>query len=200
MAKVAATVADMVELDVHLFRGRAEVRHSKAIWPTSRLFEGWHLLPRSTSRPPLAWVLEALPIEQRLWFDLKGPDPRLTRPVVEQLAGRDEVCVSARSWWLLAPFRSVGSVRTFMSVGAAWQRPLARWCVHRGWSNGIVMHEQLATADFVGQLPAAASLVAWAVADVGRAVELAGMGFDGLIIDDLDLIREVRGLLDAQAR
>lgn len=197
-AKVAASVADIIELDVHLFRGRTEVRHSKALWPTSRLFEEWQLLPRSAARPTLARVLEALPGDQRLWIDLKGPDPRLPGRVIEHLGGREGVCVSARSWWLLAPFRSLESVRTFMSVGVGWQRALARWCSKRGWGDGIVMHEQLATAAFVEQLPDAASLAAWAVDDLGRVVELAELGFDGLIVDDLELIREGRGFLDAR--
>lgn len=206
-ASSAVEVADMIELDVHLFRGRAEVRHSKALWPTSRLFEGWHLLPRSAMRPHLTGVLEALPPAKGLWIDLKGPDPRLSGRVLESLdargngaRGNGEVWVSARSWWLLAPFRSIEGIRTFMSVGSGWQRPLALWCLDRGWSDGIVMHEGLASDDVVEQMPGSALLVAWAVEDVSRATELLSSGLDGLIIDDPAVIRSTRDLLDARTR
>lgn len=198
----AVEVADMIELDVHLFRGRAEVRHSKALWPTSRLFEGWQLLPRSAMRPHLTPVLEALPPGKGLWIDLKGPDPRLSRRVLESLdaRGNGEVWVSARSWWLLAPFRPIEGVRTFMSVGSAWQRPLALWCLGRGWSDGIVMHERLASEEFVERMPGSALLVAWAVDGVSRATELLSLRLDGLIIDDPAVIRRTRGILDGRTR
>lgn len=201
-SSAAAEIADMVELDVHLFRGRPEVRHSKALWPTSRLFEGRQLLPRSAMRPHLTLVLESLPATQRLWIDLKGPDPRLSDRVLDSLGSRkrEAVWVSARSWWLLGPFRPVEGIRTLMSVGTGWQRPLARRCLGRGWSDGIVMHERLASRAFVEQIPASALLVAWAVNDLRRAVELIELGFDGLIIDDASVISDARCFLDARLR
>jgi glycerophosphoryl diester phosphodiesterase len=196
----AARVADIVELDVHLFRGRVEVRHSKALWPTSRLFEGRQLLPRSAMRPDLDRVLDSLPSPQRIWIDLKGPDPRLSGRVLDSLDGRErqEIWVSARCWWLLAPFRAIEGIRTLMSVGSAWQRPLARLCQSRGWSDGIVMHERLVSDAFIDQIPASAVRVAWAVNDLPRAVELLERGFDGLIIDDPSVINETRCFLDAR--
>jgi hypothetical protein len=45
----AAGRADLVEIDVHLFRGRLEVRHAKVLWPTAILWEQWELVPRPTS-------------------------------------------------------------------------------------------------------------------------------------------------------
>ena len=41
----ALDAADTVELDVHLFRGRIEVRHAKVIWPF-RI----HWVPRRSQR------------------------------------------------------------------------------------------------------------------------------------------------------
>ena len=40
----AGAVADVVEADVHLFRGRLEVRHAKTLGPFPRLWERWYLL------------------------------------------------------------------------------------------------------------------------------------------------------------
>ncbi len=42
---------DVVEADVHLFRGRLEVRHAKTLWPSSVLWERWYLLERDGAAP-----------------------------------------------------------------------------------------------------------------------------------------------------
>ncbi len=41
----AMVVADTIELDVHLFRRRLEVRHAKVLWPFAVFWEKWELLP-----------------------------------------------------------------------------------------------------------------------------------------------------------
>lgn len=189
---VRVHVRDVVEADVHLYRGELEVRHSKAIWPTSRLFEGRELLPRSTPRPRLAQILDALRSRPHLWLDLKGPDPRLGRRVLEAVGARRPLWVSARCWWQLAPFRQPEHVHTFMSVGSRWQRPVARLLLRAGWSDGIVLHESLASPTFVRSCPRSSMLAAWAVDDVDRALELLELGIVGLIIDDRDLLEHLR--------
>ena len=87
----AGAVADVVEADVHLFRGRLEVRHAKTLGPFPRLWERWYLLEPDAPRLLLEEVLAAAHPGIALMLDLKGPDPRLPRAVLaaarERLAG-----------------------------------------------------------------------------------------------------------------
>lgn len=192
--------ADLIEADVHLFRGRLEVRHSKALWPTSRLFEDRMLLDPSSPRPSLQSVLQALPDRPHLWLDLKGPDPRLPRLVDDTIGDRRPLWVSARCWWQLAPFRNRPDVTTFMSVGSAWQRPLAVRLLARQWTDGIVIHERLATTGFMQATASTAPVVIWAVGQLGRAASLIELGAGGLIIDDPEFLLRTRRHIDAGRR
>lgn len=195
-AGVDASRADLIELDIHRFRGRIEVRHAKALWPSERLFEGRELLPRSTPRPTLASVLAAIPRDRRLWLDLKGPDPRLATSVAGAVAGRP-VWVSARCWWLLAPFRSDASVRTFASAGTRWQRWIVGRLCRAGWSDGVVIHERLLDRGFMERRRPGSPVVVWAIEDHDRALEVLSLGVTGLIIDDVALIDHLRDAIDA---
>ena len=49
-------VADAIEIDVHTFLGRLEVRHAKVIWPLPIRWEQWYLVPRSDPLPTLAEI------------------------------------------------------------------------------------------------------------------------------------------------
>ena len=93
---------DVVEADVHLFRGRLEVRHGKTIGPLPILWERWYLLPRDTPRPLLADLLAAAaPLPTDLMLDLKGPDPRMPGALGRALAGwagERRVIVCSRIW------------------------------------------------------------------------------------------------------
>lgn len=188
----AAGVADLVELDVHLFRGRLEVRHSKVLWPTSRLWERWELLPPDALRPSLDAAVEAVPEDAQMWLDLKGFTSRLSRQVIDRTDRRPPSTVSARSWWILRPWRRRG-VCTMRSVGSRWQL----WAVRtiQSWSelDGIVIDERLATTDVIRRLRRQTpTIVAWNVNDLRRAFDLIDHGVSGLIIDDVALIAEIR--------
>ena len=49
------------EADVHLFRGRLEVRHAKTLGPLPILWEKWYLLDRDAPRPLLGDLLPLVP-------------------------------------------------------------------------------------------------------------------------------------------
>ena len=49
-ARAAAAAGLVVEVDVHVFHNRLEVRHEKVLRPSGRLWEPWYLLPRDTPR------------------------------------------------------------------------------------------------------------------------------------------------------
>ena len=189
--------ADVVEIDVHLFRGRLEVRHAKVLWPTAILWEQWELVPRPTRLPVLTDIIDVVPPGLGVWLDLKSFTPRLARRVLAAVRGAPQVMigsvtVSSRSWWTLRGFRSAG-VRTMRSVGSRWQ--LGVVSLVRRWapSDGIVIDERLVTPTVASRLATLTPwLAAWGVDDIDRAIELIGLGVRHLIIDDLELIDEIR--------
>lgn len=189
----AADVADVVEIDVHLFRNRLEVRHAKILlWPWSRLWEKWHLLPADAPRPSLDEILATVPSDTGIWIDLKGFTTRLPRAVAAVVGDRPNVTYSARQWWLLGWVRRNTSSRTMRSAGSRWQRRLVTVIPSR--DTGIVIDEELLVDGWFDRLRArTATLVAWGVEERARAHELITAGVDGLILDDLELVRALRG-------
>ncbi len=191
-AVAAAPVADAIEVDVHLFHRRLEVRHARALWPFARQFEPWYLLPRTAPRPPLDAIVAAVPDETPIWYDLKGFTPRLARQVLATNGSRRPITLSCRSWWVLRPVRSTDGVRTMKSVN----NRLARWLVTRtrlgATDSGVVINQRLLEPGVLERLRTRACVVvSWGVDDATRARELIDAGIDGLIIDDLDLIATV---------
>src|SRR4051812_45642760 len=77
----------LIEADVHLFRGRLEVRHLKTLGPLPVLWDRWYLAPPGTPRLELHQVLAAAGPETALMLDLKG-GARLARRVAGALEGR----------------------------------------------------------------------------------------------------------------
>ena len=189
-----ADVEVIVEVDVHLHRGRLEVRHGKLLWPTKRLWEKWYLLPAGTPVPSLDRILEAAGPDQPVWLDLKGPDRRLARslrPIVER---RSDVTVSSKAWWVFSQFDGIEGLRRVRSAGNRFERLLLRLLPFRRHTDGVVLHERLLDQQWIERLRTANGQVfAWAIEDRARAEELLGWGVRGLIIDDLDLIADLGG-------
>lgn len=181
--------ADAIELDVHTFRRRLEVRHARVLWPFARQFEPWYLLPADTPRPSVADVLDAIPNDVPVWYDLKGFTPRLARDVLTANGDRRPVTLSCRSWWVLRPGRDRRGVRTMKSVNNRWQRwVVLRTPVARS-DSGVVINERLLTPGLLARLSErTAVIVAWGVSDAERARALIDEGIDGLIVDDLGLV------------
>ncbi|NNE12694.1 MAG: hypothetical protein HKN41_10695 [Ilumatobacter sp.] len=186
----AAEVADAVELDVHVFRGRLEVRHGKVLWPFARLWERWELLPVDSPRPSLDEIVVAAPPETHLWLDLKGFTPRLTGRALAVADDGRPLTLSSRNWWILGAARRRDGVRVMRSVGSRWQR----WVVQRlrfGPDEGVVINERLVDAATVVRLRRRTSaIVAWGATTRARTEQLARLGVTGLIVDDLGLIPE----------
>ncbi len=186
----ALAVADAIELDVHTFRGRLDVRHSKALWPLARYWErDAGLLPREDP-PPLVSILAVVPAGAHLWIDLKGFTGRFTRRVLHAVGDHRPLTMSTRHWWTLRPALERNGVRTFRSVGSRGQLWLALRLDH---PDGIAMHERFATPEHLDRLRSRCAAIAiWGVHDLGRAIELRDLGVTALILDDLDLIAAIR--------
>ncbi len=181
----------MVELDVHLWRRRLEVRHAKRLWLFQRLWEQWHLLPRHTPVPDFDRALAALPDATPLLVDLKGWSPTLARMVSTRISDARPVVVSARSWWLLRGLHDRPGTTTLRSVGQPWQLWLAMRLPCAG--HGVVIHQRLLNPHTVRRLvDRYRAVFTWNVESEDRARQLIDMGVAGLIIDDPELIRLLR--------
>jgi hypothetical protein len=182
----ALALADGAELDVHLLRGRLEVRHSKAVWPLRIYWERGEGILADEQPADLASILAAAPDGAHLWFDLKAFTPRLTRHVLRAVDEEVELTMSSRSWWILRPARRRGGVRTFRSIGSRLQLWVALRLRH---PHGVGIPDRFATPSMIERLRARSSAVAvWGVQDDRRVGQLRDLGVDVLIVDDLDLI------------
>src|SRR3954470_21371543 len=73
--------ARLIEADVHLRRGRLEVRHLKTLGPLPVLWDRWYLASPRTPRLELQELLASAAPDTALMLDLKGRDPELSRRV-----------------------------------------------------------------------------------------------------------------------
>jgi glycerophosphoryl diester phosphodiesterase len=184
----------LIEADVHLFRGRLEVRHLKTLGPLPILWDRWYLAPPGTPRLELAELLACAGPETELMLDLKGRNPRLGHRIAAELerrppAGRVSVC--SRSWRLLEPFLGEPDVRVVHSVGSRRQlRALRRRFAGRRLA-GISIHRRLLDPATVADLRARAELiVSWPVATAEEARRLGAWGVDGVITERYEALAE----------
>lgn len=188
----ARALADLLEVDVHLHRGRLEVRHAKRLWLTRRHWERWYLVARGTDFPLLEELVDPADRELHLMVDLKGVRRELASRVAAVVGHHHLVTVSTKAWWLLRAFAADARVRTLRSAGNRFELFLLRRLRSPSWLGGVVVHQRLLTRRLVFELRARHDhLFTWAVEDRRRAVELAGWGVTGLILDDLDLLAEL---------
>ena len=193
-AAAAAGTCDVAEADVHLFRGRLEVRHAKTVGPIPLLWERWHLIDRSAPRPVLEELLEvAASLDIGLMLDLKGPDPRMVGAVRRAIAGWGggrRLFVCGRIWRTIDGLRETADVRTLHSVGSRWQLRALRRRYRAGDLEGVTLDWRLLTPSVVADMRAMAPEVwAWIVDDPVRAETLTGWGVTGITTDVPELIR-----------
>lgn len=188
VAPALALGADLIELDVHLRRGRLEIRHGKSLGPLlPLLWEPWYLL--RDPRLQLADLLEALPAEATLMLDLKGWQPWLGRLVLEAMAGSGPYVVCSRHWRMLDAFADRPEVRVVHSTRttAELARLDARLAVHATW--GVSVHRELLTAARVRWLKERADVVmTWPIDTTAAYDEVVGLGVNAVISNDLAVL------------
>jgi glycerophosphoryl diester phosphodiesterase len=184
----------LVEADVHLYRGRVEVRHLKTAGPVPILWDRWRLADPFAPRLLLAKLVAAAAPQTELVLDLKGRDLRLAERTLETLERhpRVSVTVSARDWRLLEPFRDVEGVRRLGSIGRAYQLRTAERRIGLAPPDGLSVHRRLLSADRVAHLLSLTPiLVTWPVGSIEDARTLGAWGVAGVITDDLQLAHEL---------
>lgn len=195
--RLAQRFTSLIEIDVHAGRdGRLEARHAKSLWPTSRLWERWYLLPAGAAIVPVSEIVAAAAPATQLWLDLKGVHRRIAIGARAAVQGRS-VTVSSKSWWLLRAFEGVDGARTLRSAGNRLELALLQWLPSRVACDGAVVHSRLLTDGVIRRLRRRGQLFTWHVTDVATIERLARLGVDGVIVDDLELIDAGRAALDA---
>jgi glycerophosphoryl diester phosphodiesterase len=183
---------DLVEADVHAYRGRLEVRHHRSMAGLPFLWDRDGVIRRRPHhRLVLADLVEALGDDHRLMIDLKGVHPRLAPKVArllrESSPGRS-LSVCTKSWWMLDAF----DVPVQRVLSAATRRGLARLLarVEAAPVHGVSVRLSLLTPEVVDQLHRGTDLVmAWPVDTPEALAQARRVGADAVISKDLDLLR-----------
>jgi glycerophosphoryl diester phosphodiesterase len=194
IAAAVAAGADLIEADVHLYRGRLEIRHTKTMGVLPWLWDRWYLVPASAERVQLAGLMSALPNGATVMLDLKGWHPWLGHriaAVMRDVAPDRPYVVAGRQWQMLSAFESLDHVQIIHSARSPRElRALPRRIAgHR--TDAICVHRQLLANPRWVELARslAPTLLTWPIVDHATADEARGFGADGLIIDGVDLIK-----------
>lgn len=187
-ALAAAGRGEVVEADVHVFRGRIEVRHEKVLRPSGRLWEPWRLLPRSSPRRELDDVVRVVGPQAVMLLDLKCFTRRAARRIRAAVPDEMDVIVSSRSWWTLAAF---GDRPGTLALRSCANRPQL-WLGARlpGLSErlGLTAHDRLLSPELVVELRRRTPEVfAWAISSPDRCRSLVRAGLTGVVLDDTSI-------------
>ena len=189
--------ADVVELDVHAYRGRLEVRHLKTAGPLPFLWDRWELHPASAPRLGLAAVLASAPDDCTLMLDLKGPRTS-TGPAVGRLLrerGWSSPVLACGRWWpaVDALAAELPLVRPVLSVRNSVElRLLRRRLGVTPAPYGVALHRSLLTDQRVRQLHRHVERVlTWPVNDVRTLDTVLAIGVTGVISDNPGLLADL---------
>jgi glycerophosphoryl diester phosphodiesterase len=197
-----AAGADVIEADLHLRRGRLELRHLKTAGPLPVYWDRWALAPPWRRFDSVESLLAGAEPQTVLMLDLKGNDQAAARMLAAALtrAGQNApVFVSARAWGLLdeidpALARRIGSAARPRQLDALIAHAAARPL------DGASLHLRLlegGRARLDGLREHAPMLMTWPVNRRDEADRATACGVTGLISDDLALLvalREERAL------
>lgn len=195
LREAALLGADIIEGDVHLHRGRLEVRHQKSMGPLPWFWEKWKVYPAHIPRPALDELLEGRPTGATLMLDLKGVGRvgAKTRHAVADHPPHEPFLVCARWWPSLRPFHDLEAARIVLSA----RGPVALWRLRRRLRAGQVpygvsVHLSVLTPELVAEIQSYGVLVlSWPVDDRPGLERAHALGIDGAITKDLDIVREL---------
>ena len=195
LREAALLGADVIEGDVHLHRGRLEVRHQKSMGPLPWFWEKWKVFPPTIPRPPLEELLEGRPAGATLMLDLKGIGRvgAKARVALAEHPPHEPFLVCARWWPSLRHFRDHEAARIVLSA----RGPLALRRIlqkvrdgHRPY--GVSVHLETLTPESVKELQSYGVLVlSWPVDDAASLARARELGIDGAITKDLEIMKEV---------
>lgn len=187
--------ADIIEADIHLHRGRLEVRHAKTLWPLPWHWDAGRLLTLELPRLHLDELLDALPPRQTVMLDLKGVGRagiEVARAVHER-APEHPMLVCARWWPAVLPFEQLPWAKVLLSVrGRASLHRLRRRLRTGAVPYGVSVHLSLLTSELVAELHEHQLVVlTWPVDDAAALARARAVGADGAITKDLGIVTEL---------
>jgi glycerophosphoryl diester phosphodiesterase len=181
---------DLVEADVHAYRGGLEVRHHKTLGP-AHLWDRWEIIARTELvRVGLIELLEELGDEPRLMLDLKGVLPGLPRTVANVLGTRAPdvaITICSKHWWMLDTFGP--GVLPVLSASNRISLARLRRRLAAAPTYGVSVALDLVTPQLVAQLKTRADVVmTWPVDSPKALARAQRAGVDGVISKNLDLL------------
>jgi glycerophosphoryl diester phosphodiesterase len=184
---------DLVEADLHAYRGRLEVRHHKALGP-AHLWDRWEIVARTDLvRVGLVDLLEELGADPRLMLDLKGMSPGLPRNVSKVLGTRAPdvpITICSKHWWMLDTFGP--GVLPVLSASNRISLARLRRRLAAAPTYGVSVALDLVTPELVAQLKTRSDVVMTWPVDTPKALGRAQRaGVDGVISKNLDLLVQI---------
>jgi glycerophosphoryl diester phosphodiesterase len=191
--------ADVIECDVHDYRGRLEVRHLKTAGPLPFLWDRWELAASSAPRLGLEEVLDAGAREATFMLDLKGRRVSSGRAVADLLhrwSPQQHILVCGRYWPSvdhvaeLEYVQSVLSVRNRAELAGLTRRLTSPSGVT---PHGVSIHVSHLRAPLTAWLRHRVSVVmTWPVDDVDTLDRVLALGVNGVITNEAEVLRAVR--------
>ncbi len=188
-------LADYLEVDLWLHKGRFEARHERRTFGSRLMFEKWYLAWAPREPFGLTDLLRATDPGTGIFLDLKNggePAAQLIRAALDASPSRRMVASSQLWGTLRAIERAAPEVDLFYSIDVAAKLDLFLSVAQRDVRpRGVSCRATLLDADTIAALHARDLLVvAWTVDDLSRASELAAMGVDGITTHRVAAIRE----------
>jgi glycerophosphoryl diester phosphodiesterase len=190
---------DVLEADVHVRAGRLEVRHSKHLRPLPVLWDrgpgGLELTRTSAPQLELDALLRALDGTTAVMLDLKGAGRVGARvaELVRALSPAAPLLVCARWWPSVDACAALPAVRPVLTARTPTElRRLQRRIDAGRRPYGVSLHRSLLTVADVPRLREQVEVVmTWGVDDLAALTEVVDLGVNGVISDEVDVLRSV---------
>lgn len=190
---------DVIEADIHHYRGRLEVRHLRTAGPLPFLWDKGQLVSAFAPRFGLQELLEADEHGTLFMLDLKGPWTWTGRAVARLLhdgGHHRPVLVCGRWWPSIDAMAHLPYVRPVLSARNRWEFARLRRRLERGpVPHGVSVHLSLLDRETVAALHRRVELVmTWPVNDPTTLRTVLEIGVTGVISDEPDILAEVLAL------
>jgi glycerophosphoryl diester phosphodiesterase len=186
---------DAIECDFWHARGRLALRHERKLPGLPVIFDKWYLR-FALGELSLRRLLAAISFRAELFLDIKSRTPRAADAVLDlyhdNASMMPHTLVCSYQWKLLDRIAEAKTdMELFYSIGSAGGvDALIKGMDRTHRPAGTSIRHTVLSADVVARLHAEGLQVfAWTVNTRHRAEELISWGIDGLISDDLEVLR-----------
>lgn len=197
LRQAALLGAHVVEADVHLHRGRLEVRHQKSMGRLPWLWDKWQVYPADLERLLLDELMDALPVGQTVMLDLKGVG-KVGPSTLAHLHARSvehPLWVCARWWPSALAFADAPWAKVLLSARGRTEITRLRRHLRTGpVPFGVSVHLSMLRPDLVDEIQSfGTKVLSWPVDDEASLTRAHALGIDGAITKDLGIVKELVG-------